>query len=145
MRILKTFFLSSLVTSIILPINISNFSTCFRAFLDFWQPYSTGIKGDNTQKIYTRETYSRNLYIKDILTYTNNAYSKNTCAESIYSKSACTKSIYIKALYSKITCIKNISIKDTYSLNVNISNTFPKRASTNADAVERIEINLQSF
>ena len=54
-------------------------------------------------------------YIKDVLAYTGNPYTKGTCAGNNYGKGIYTGSTYIKASCDKITCIRDANIEDTCS------------------------------
>lgn len=100
MMILKRCFLSSLIIFLFLPVDLSNFSTCFKSFLGFLQLCLINTKSFDARKICTKQIYANNTCIKDILIYASNICTKNVGIESIY-----IKNIYTKSICSGNACI----------------------------------------
>ena len=116
-------------------------STCFGGFLGFLQPCLTNIrtaKSANVGKIWTRGLYTWNNYIKDVLAYADNNFTKNACTDCNCGKDVCTGGASIKTSYDKVTCIKNASIRDTYGQNTCISNTSIKKTCVRSACIKNI-------
>ena len=84
-------FLSSLVISVFLLVNVSNLSTCSRGFSSFPQPCSTGTQSYNAGKIFTRQACVDGACIKDVSAYPGNVSTQDTGTESTYIKRACAR------------------------------------------------------
>lgn len=84
-------------------------STYFKSFSDFLQPYSLdtrGTKGANDGETYTGRFSAKGACIEDILTYTDNAWTKSTYARNNNRKDICTRGAYIKAFLAMLLILE---------------------------------------
>lgn len=113
LTILKTFFASSLVIFVFLPVNLSNLFTCFRSFLGFLQQCLTSIKSSDITKICTRQTCANSAYITDFSTYASNVCIEGAGTKSTYIRGACTRDICFYGACIRATGIDSIGITDS--------------------------------